>query len=562
MPLRAAFYYDWYPESWSQNNFDPYSNYQPSQGYYNSSDPAVIQKQIDAMEYGNISAGLVSWWGQQTPSDQRFPLLLQTAANTGFHWAVFYETGVKANLDATQMQSDLEYIHDHYAGNPSYLHINGRFVVFVYNSSKTGCAVTDQWKQADTVNAYLVLKVFSGYRSCTTQPDGWYQYSPSTAIDAQGSYSYTISPGYWKMGANPQLPRDLNQWNIDIRTMVASNAQFQLISSFNQWGDGSAIESATAWATSSGYGAYLDALHNNGVGQPPVLLGSAATPTPIPIQPSAQATQASTGGGDPVLLAAGDISSCTSPGDFATARIIEQFPNATVITLGDNAYEQGTLQQFQDCYDPAWGQFKDRTHPAIGNHEYLTPGASGYFTYFDGAAGAPGKGYYSFNLGSWHLIALNSNCSDVGGCGLNSPEVQWLKADLAANQAKCTLAYWHHPRFSSGEHGNQVQMATIWDVLYQEGADLVLSGHDHDYERFMPMDANGNPDSTTGIREFVVGTGGKNYYKFNAIEPTSQVHAADVFGVLKLTLHADSYDWQFLPQPGKTFTDSGTAMCH
>jgi 3',5'-cyclic AMP phosphodiesterase CpdA len=161
------------------------------------------------------------------------------------------------------------------------------------------------------------------------------------------------------------------------------------------------------------------------------------------------------------------------------------------------------------------------------------------------------------------VIVLNSNCSKVGGCGLGSPQEQWLKADLAASSAKCTLAYWHHPRWSDGEHGNQDQVAAFWTDLYNAGADLVLSGHDHDYERFAPMDANGNADPTKGMREFVVGTGGKNYYPLDTtFAPTSEAHMADVFGVLKLTLHATSYDWQFIPEAGKSFTDSGSGQCH
>ena len=264
-----------------------------------------------------------------------------------------------------------------------------------------------------------------------------------------------------------------------------------------------------------------------------------------------------------MLLAVGDISSCGSQGDYKTAAIVAQFPQASIATLGDTVYEQGSAQQFATCFDPVWGTFKDRIHPAVGNHEYLTPDASGYYGYFGAAAGDPTQGYYSYDLGSWHVVVLNSNCSKAGGCGSGSPQEVWLKADLAAHPAKCTLAYWHHPRWSNGEHGDQPQVATLWTDLYDAGADLVLSGHDHDYERFEPLDGNGSPDPQRGIREFVVGTGGKNYYALNAnITNTSQSHVADVFGVLKLVLHPDGYDWQFLPEPGKTFTDSGSGVCH
>ena len=196
-----------------------------------------------------------------------------------------------------------------------------------------------------------------------------------------------------------------------------------------------------------------------------------------------------------------------------------------------------------------------------GNHEYLTRAANGYFSYFGAAAGDPATGYYSFDVGAWHVVALNSNCSAVGGCASGSPQERWLRADLAAHPAACTLAYWHHPRFSSGEHGNEPAYDAFWRDLYAAGADVVLNGHDHDYERFAPQDPSGGSDLARGVREFVVGTGGKNHYRFLTLQPNSQVRDATTFGVLELTLHRTSYDWRFLPEPGKTFTDSGSAVC-
>lgn len=593
-PIRAAFYYPWFPESWKQQGFDPFTNYQPVLGYYDSSDMSVIKQHIADMQYGNIEAGIVSWWGQGSQSDKRFPLLLQAANGTQFYWAIYYEMAALQNPTSDQIHSDLAYIQNTYASAPNFLKVDGRFVVFVYNPQGDSCTIPDMWKQANNgINAYLVLKVLPNYKTCTSQPDGWHQYAPAKATDVRGNSSYTLSPGFWKKSeAQPRLTRDINQWATDVRDMVASKAEWQLITSFNEWGEGTAIEPATAWQTSSGYGAFLDVLHNNGLGQV-AQLGSMASPAMIQTQPTGQPTA---GGypypapqqgtpasptvsgtlptlmpsflpagatGDPVLLAAGDISTCSNPGDFATAKIIEQYPNAVVASLGDTVYEQGSPSQFTQCFNPSWGVFKDRIHPAVGNHEYLTPNADGYFGYFGASAGDPTKGYYSYDLGTWHIIVINSNCGKAGGCGPNSPQVAWLKADLAAHPAQCTLAYWHHPRWSSGEHGSQIFMSTIWDTLYQGGADVVLSGHDHDYERFAPLDQNGNLDPQHGIREFVVGTGGKNYYPFSGTFVNgSEVHKDYVFGVLKLTLHPDSYDWQFIPEPGKTFTDSGTGQCH
>jgi hypothetical protein len=262
------------------------------------------------------------------------------------------------------------------------------------------------------------------------------------------------------------------------------------------------------------------------------------------------------------LVGAGDIARCSSTGDEATAKLLDGI-SGTVYTTGDNAYESGTATEFSNCYDPTWGRHKARTKPSVGNHEYGTLGASGYFNYFGAAAGDPSKGYYSYNLGEWHVISLNSMCDNVGGCGATSPMVSWLKQDLAANSDKaCTLAYFHHPLFNSGTHGNATEMRPTWDALYAANAEVVLNGHDHHYERFAPQSPSGALDTSRGIREFVVGTGGASHYGIVNIQPNSQVRNTDTFGVLKLTLHPTSYGWNFVPEAGKTFTDSGTTSCH
>jgi hypothetical protein len=272
-------------------------------------------------------------------------------------------------------------------------------------------------------------------------------------------------------------------------------------------------------------------------------------------------TAATPSPGDPVLVGAGDIADCSSLGDEATAALLGGI-SGTVFTTGDNAYDTGTSDEFANCYNPSWGQFKARTKPTVGNHEYETPGASGYFGYFGAAAGDPLKSYYSYDLGGWHVISLNSMCEEVGGCGPDSPMVDWLEQDLAANPSSCTLAYFHHPLFSSGENGNDLTMKPSWDALYAAGAEVVLNGHDHDYERFAPQTPDGVADPAQGIREFVVGTGGKSHRPFGAVQLNSEVRNADTYGVLKLTLHPESYDWQFVPEAGKTFTDFGTDECH
>jgi hypothetical protein len=282
------------------------------------------------------------------------------------------------------------------------------------------------------------------------------------------------------------------------------------------------------------------------------------------------------GGVTVTVAAAGDIACDPASSSFnggsgtatgchmgATSDLLVGLDPDAVLTLGDNQYENGALAKYQGSYGPSWGRVKGKTKPAPGNHEYLTSGAAGYFGYFGSVAGDPTKGYYSFDLGTWHLISLNSNCSRAGGCGVGSPQEEWLRADLASHPTACSLAYWHHPRFSSGEHGSHASMTALWQALQDGGAELVLSGHDHDYERFAPQDADGTLDAAHGIRQFVVGTGGKNHYPITgAIVPHSEVRNDDTFGVLELTLRPSGYDWRFLPEAGKTFSDSGSATCH
>jgi hypothetical protein len=267
---------------------------------------------------------------------------------------------------------------------------------------------------------------------------------------------------------------------------------------------------------------------------------------------------------DPVFVGAGDIANCGAKAkDAATAKVLDAI-GGTVFTLGDNAYPDGKLTEFQQCYGPDWGRHKARTRPSPGNHDYHVSGAAGYYTYF-GSAASPldhnctsnCKGYYSYNLGAWHIIALNSEVDH----SVSSPQIKWLRTDLAAHRNRCTLAYWHRPLFSSGLHGNSSQIKEFWQVLYQYGADVVLNGHDHLYERFAPQSPSGAPDAAHGIREFVVGTGGANLYPFSSIKPNSAMRNNKTWGVLKLTLHATSYDWKFVPIAGQSFTDAGTANC-
>ena len=264
------------------------------------------------------------------------------------------------------------------------------------------------------------------------------------------------------------------------------------------------------------------------------------------------------------VVAAGDIAKCSTEGDEATAELLEGV-DGTVLALGDEAYPRGSAANFEECYEPSWGRFKGRTKPVPGNHEYYTERARDYFEYFGRAAGDPEGGYYSYNVGSWHMVALNSNCDEVR-CGPGSSQTRWLKEDLAANEeARCTLAYMHHPLFSSGErHGSTGGgVEGLWEALYEADTDVILSAHEHNYERFAPQDPEGRADPERGIRQFVVGTGGaaENYPIGEPME-NSEVYNDQTDGVLRLKLEENGYEWDFVPVEGESFTDSGNARCH
>ena len=279
---------------------------------------------------------------------------------------------------------------------------------------------------------------------------------------------------------------------------------------------------------------------------------------------------------DPVLAGAGDIANCgTDPfgsGAEQTALLLDDIllgaSDVSIFTAGDGAYTNGTLTEFQTCYHPTWGRHFDWTNPSPGNHEYNTPAAEGYFTYFEARAGDPSEGYYSYDIGSWHVVALNSSCSQIGGCDLGSPQNTWLRADLAASSAFCTVAYLHHPPHSSGEHGSELATQPLMDALYEYGAEILVAGHDHNYERFTPQDAEGVPDLDNGVRLFVVGSGGTGLRAFRTPIANSEARFNSLNGILKLTLHPSSYDWEFIPvaisnpEPVEVFSDAGSAWCH
>ena len=299
--------------------------------------------------------------------------------------------------------------------------------------------------------------------------------------------------------------------------------------------------------------------------------GAAPTPRatgtePAPSSPSlaiatssSPASPAPSASGDPVLVGAGDIADCDLDSGAATASLLDTI-EGTVFTAGDNAYPNGSSAQFRDCYAPTWGRHLERTRPAAGNHDWDTKDLAGYREYFGAAAGADGASWYSYELGAWHVIVLDSDCTFVG-CLPDTAQGRWLQADLDASKATCTLAIWHHPRFSSGEHGNDATVWPFWDALYRAHADVVVNGHDHDYERFGPQDPAGREDKAGGVREFVVGTGGAVLRDFPTVAAHSEVRIANTYGVIKFVLHPTWYEWSFIRTSGEV-GDSATGACH
>jgi hypothetical protein len=359
--------------------------------------------------------------------------------------------------------------------------------------------------------------------------------APTIAGTAQAGQTLTASPGSWSGNPAPTFAYQWQRCGSACTDIAAATAKTYTLLAADV---GSTIQVVVTASNSAG--------SSNA--------SSAKTAT---------VTAAPPAGSYPVLAAAGDIAG-NGAGDEATAKLLDSLNPDAIATLGDNVYDSGSASEYQTYFAPTWGRHKAQIHPAPGNHDYHTSGASGYFGYWGAAAATPGQGWYSYNVGTWHIISINSNgegaCATIS-CAAGSAQERWLRADLAANSAKCTLAYWHHPRFSGGTHGDSPEMQAIWQALYDNNADLVLSGHDHDYQRFTPMTPTGSPDPNRGIREFVVGTGGRGFYP---VSPRTGQEAtnANTFGILALTLKPDSYDWRFIPEAGKTFTDTGSGTCH
>jgi hypothetical protein len=619
---------------------------------------AAVQSHLAALAWARADAAIVRWDGAGTASDRTLAAVLAGIASTRAHVrAAALIHGARGNARA-----QLRALARLRMASRGYLRIQSRPVVFVAlaDGSLRSCAQARRWRAAAR-GLWLAQAAFAGYASCRSAADAWFRDAP-VARTARASGSFLIRPGYWQNSTRaPKVARSIAAWRRSIQRMVASREPLQVIDSLNDWAHGSAIEASPAWASASGFGLYLDALH----AVPPLVPPPAVSPPPTTGQQTAptvgpttvssvtahQATLSSTVSAgtsaatswvefgpttaygqatSPVPLAAGstqrvsvvlsslsaamhyfahvvvsspagrvsgpDVAFTTltttkviriaAAGDIAcdpaepnfnggqgTATACRQFAVSSailaggydaVLPLGDEQYNAGSASAFAASYQPSWGRFDSIAHPVVGNHEYGRPAAGPYFQYFGASAGTPGEGWYSYDLGSWHFIALNANCARItGGCGAGSPEELWLRADLAAHPVGCTLAYWHQPLFTTGQEAPTPEVRTFWDDLSAAGAEIVLNGHEHVYERFAPQTPAGQRDDADGIREFVVGTGGENHMTFHATPAAnSELRDNSTFGFLELTLSSGAYAWRFQPDPPGGFSDSGTGTCH
>ncbi len=658
-PIRAVFYYPWFPEAWNQQGYNPFTNYTPSLGFYDSSSVPVIQTHISAMTYGNINAAILSWWGQGSNSDQRVSTILGAtpgSSNPSFRWTIYYENESQGNPTVATIQNDLQYIQSHYGSNSSYLRVNGKYVVFVYADATDACGMADRWVQANNgigSPAYIVLKVFAGYRTCTSQPNSWHQYSPAVASDRQSGYSYAISPGFWKKGEAVRLARSLTTWTANVKSMATSGDPWQLVTTFNEWGEGTSVESAVEWASSSGYGQYLDVLHDNGNGAPlptpsatrtaTVPPGATATPTrtstvppgptatptrtvTIPPGPTATPTRTATvppgptatptrtatvppipsptptrtptpqPGNDPILFYTSDL---VSSGSLSRAQavvsliqnLMSQHPGTQMLVAsgGDNEQENSpSISNYQANFGTTFGNFVTQGifMQVRGNHDIQSQGS---YTDFDGTVHNTGAAYwdyfganahmfniegkkltdYSYDLGTWHIIGLDQLNGSV-----STPSLHFLTSDLAAHaNTTCQLVYWHVPTYSSGSaHGDSTGLKPLNQAEFDAGVDIQLNGHDHDYQRFYPINPSGVRDNANGITTFVAGIGAEDNRlgsQTSIAQAASAVYldsfpggSGHAIGVIQFTLHATSADYALYDANNGAILDSGTVTCH
>lgn len=725
-PIRATFYYPWFGETWHSDD-----QFTPSLGRYSSDNRRVLSKHFASMRYAGLDAAISSWWGPGTRPDQRFPKVLDAAVKHGMHALPYYEPEY-GNDDPSlkELRRHLRYL-DRYTSHRGWLRVDGKPVIFVYNAGATGCGDATRWRKATNnfSDYYVSLKLFSGYERCANQPSTWHQYGPAVARSVHLPYSDNVSPGFFHhQESRPRLERNLTRFKRDLAAQVRTGADWQLVTSFSEWGEGTAVESAKEWESASGHGKYLDAMRAAYVGRraasgktsikgvsytkpaastepsstttprtkPTVLrrgatadtfvsadrprrsyadartlradgarktrsylsfevpgrptkavlrlwskrsadrgyrvaatsagwdervthrsapaagrfratsgavrggawtsvdvtaavragssafvvagrrsehfrFGSSESARPPKLRLTYPSTTAAgpTGGGTSattVAWAVGDICDddheevdCDDVGDL----IAGDKSTDALLALGDLQYEDGTLATFREYYDPKMGAgkgLKSKTYPALGNHEYLTPGAAGYFDYWGARAGDRDKGYYAADLGSWRLLVTNTMCGEAGGCSATSPQGKWLAAELAAAKDRCTVVVAHHPVITDGGYYPGTESGQLlFDLAYDGRADLFLSGHEHNYQRFAPLDKQLRVDRSRGVTPIVVGTGGKNLTPFKSTDRSVYRQTTDD-GALRLALKDGGYGFRFVNIDG-TVMDSGRGTC-
>ena len=531
-PLRIIYYQPWRSTDWREIRGVP------ARGRYDSRDADIVREQIAEMKYGGAQAGMVLWRGPE--DDEMLQAILDASLDEDFYWAVFLDDEKTGDPTVGEINLKLEYLLETFSKHPNYLYLDRRYAVFAdVEELDDGCGMASRWRDGNTPQAFLVMQAFANYKTCSGQPDLWMDLIPDTPVNPPVEDSQAIVVKTWDESDLTALQRSLNDWGEAVWGLAKKNSPLEIILGYNDWATNRSIEPSDVWSDAGQY--YLEVLHRFGAGYETLM-------------------EKALFGGDAVLVGAGDIAICGSPGTEETARLLDGIAG-TVFTAGDNSNEVGSTLNYSQCFDPAWGRHKDRIYPAVGNHDYLTSTGAPYFNYFGERAGDPDKGYYSYDIGSWHIVVLNSVCEYEGGCGANSPQMEWLRADLAANPSECTLAIWHYPLFTSAARGGNAVVRPFWDALYEAGADVIINGHDHHYERFAQMDPNGKLDEKRGIRQFIIGTGGAGVRAIGSFADNSEYRILYTYGVLKLTLKQGSYLWEFVPQAGMGASDSGSGIC-
>jgi hypothetical protein len=620
-PYYATFFYPWSENPntdghwgyWNDQGQNPpttwFSHYipdpqpgvfNPSQELYSSRNDAILYWQLSKMREAKQEVAISSWWGQNHKTDIAFRKIVTDVMNRAdnpypnLRWTVYYENEGFGDPSQSQLVSDLNYIAANYVNQPGFFKINNRPVIFVYGNGADTCPMAQRWVAARNQangNFYLVLKVYPGFGSCTSQPDSWHEYAPANANhgDSQGPYAFA-APGFWlDDGSTVRVARDtdpsLPNFTAAVQRMVSapSSVIWRLTETWNEWGEGTSVEPGQQTMINNGQevidpngvpfgNRYIDVLNRL---LPPLENGVVPTSTPVP-SVTTMPTPTPPSVTSMTVTAAGDIacnsSVATASGcqQQATSNLIAQINPQAVLALGDEQYESGEYANFMQFYNPTWGRFKRMTYPVPGNHEFGS-GGTGYYQYFyDGTNPTitqndpQHKGYYSVDLtNTWHMVALNLDPCINNNLTACDAEVAWLKNDLQTHPSQCTLAIFHEAYYTSGTRGPETASRPLVQLLYDNNADLILSGHQHFYERFAPQDVDNHLDTQRGIRSFTVGTGGKDSPTLgNITYPNLEIRKAPAFGVLKLNLNSNGYNWQFVSIPGQTFTDSGSANCH